>query len=225
MLRVCGRWIRLVAVCAGVAGAGVGGAAPAWAQGSVPVPAAPGGPSEKTVAALRAAHTALSEQARVATQAAAKADAEQLAGMASLLRGASRSMTVSVGLIAEQIRALKGEVPGAPGGPAPEIKGTKEALAQLLSASTKLKDTDLPAWRREAEGEGQRGAVRVLRAAREAQIELGRIYKDFGGAPETAGKSKRDVFVSRSCGYLVEKLDLQRCPVCSAGRDDFEKVN
>jgi rubrerythrin len=116
--------------------------------------------------------------------------------------------------------------------PATPVKTTTENLLAAQAALNTLKDTDLPAWRRSAEAEGNRDAVTSLRWTRESTIEWGRFVKDAIDASPTspsakspAEAAKKDFFISRTCGFPVEKLDFQKCPVCRSGRDDFEKVN
>jgi len=208
------------------------------------VPDAPGGPKVKTVAALAQAHDRLLRLVKFANAAAERADSEKFVGAGSLFRAASRSQSVQAGLLrAELARLGQANVPaGADGkaadgkagdgkagegkaGESLEVKTTLENLKTALAAAMALKDSELPAWRREADGEGNREAVRVLRWAREGQIELSRYFKDAGDGMESLKGGKRAYFVSKTCGFTLDKLDVKRCPVCNAERDDFERVD
>lgn len=193
------------------------------------VPSAPGGPSQKTVTALTQAHTRLTTLVKFFAQAATKAEEEKVLGAASLFRAAGRSVTVQARLIDAELKKLApsgaGKAAAEGGEAALSVKGTTENLKTALAAAMAMKDTDLPAWRREADSEGQRDAVRVLRWSREGQIELSRYFKDASDQPEELKSGKRAYFVSRTCGFTLDKLDVKRCPVCNAERDDFERVD
>ena len=202
--------------------------APATAPASAPAdkaPAPPSGPKTETLRVLGLALTAMTRGSEFATAAAAKADAEKLPGAASLFRTASRSQQIHADLVRAQIVALGGTPSVDASVKMPEVKETAANLAAALKALTSLKETDLPAWRRAADAEGNRNAVNAFRFAREGTIELSRFVKDLAEASQTTRELKKDYFVSRTCGFVVEKLDFQKCPVCRAGRDDFEKVN
>ncbi len=185
----------------------------------------PTGPKTETLRVLGLALTAMTRGGEFATAAAAKADAEKLAGAASLFRTVSRAHQIHAELVRAQITALGGTPTVDPAAKMPDVKDTAANLATCLKSLTALKETDLPAWRRAADTEGNRNAVNAFRFAREGTIELSRFVKDLSEATQITREKKKDYFVSRTCGFVVEKLDFQKCPVCRAGRDDFEKVN
>ncbi len=217
-----------VAVAIGLATAAFWGA-PALAQGpnATPPAAAPTPPpptNDKTLDALQAAYTNAIKAAEFYGKAGKKADDEGFAGAASLLRAAERSETVHASMFAAHITTLKATPTVRKDAGTPEVKTTKENLAAALKLANAARETDLPAGRRAAESEGNRNAGHAFKDAREGVIELARGFKDAGETLDQ-WKKKRDFFVGRTCGYMVEKLDLQKCPVCGKGRDDFEKVN
>lgn len=183
--------------------------------------------TEKTVEALRGAYWTSVRSGEFYGKAATKADAEGMAGVASLMRAAQRVESVHAGVYTKQLEELKSDTGKAKdsGGAALEVKTTKENVATAVKLATTARETDLPAARKVAEGDGVRDAAKAFRDSREGQIELVRLFKDAAELSDAWKKSKRDFFVGRTCGYIVEKLDLTKCPVCSKGRDDFEKVN
>lgn len=186
---------------------------------------APSGPRTETLKALSSAYSVLTRGAEFAASAGAKADAEKQASLGSLFRAIARAQQIQAGLIKGQIVSLGGTANVDATSKAIDVGDTKANLASALKLLTALKDTDLPAWRRACDGEGNREAVKVLRWTREGTIELGRFVKDNTEAADAGKAGKKDYFVSRTCGFTVEKLDFQKCPVCAQGRDDFEKVN
>lgn len=178
----------------------------------------------KTIEALQGAYTRASVMSEYFARAAKKADEEGYAGAACLLRASSTSEKVHAAMYAAQITAHKGTATIDKAVTAPEVKTTRENLAAALKLMNAARETDLPAARKAAEGEGHRDTARAIRDAREGVIEIARALKDCGETLDQ-WKSKRDFFVGRTCGYMIEKLDLQKCPVCGKGRDDFEKIN
>ena len=181
--------------------------------------------TEKTAEALRGAYWTAVRAGEFYGKSAAKADAEGFAGVASLMRAAARVEAVHAGLFSKQLGEMKAETGKAKDATPLEVKGTKENLAEAVKLATAARETDLPAARKVAEGDGVRDAAKAFRDAREGEIELVRLFKDAAELTDEWKKGKRDFYVGRTCGYVVEKLDLSKCPVCSKGRDDFEKVN
>jgi rubrerythrin len=181
--------------------------------------------TDKTVASLQSSYWAAVRSGDLYTRAAKKADDEGVLGVASLMRAAAKVESVHASVYLKQLEAMKGTIGSAPAQPALEVKTTKENLTAATKLATAARETDLPAARKIAEGEGVREAAKAFRDAREGEIELVRLFKDASELLDQWKKSKKDFYIGRTCGYLVEKLDLTKCPVCGKGRDDFEKVN
>ncbi|HYD01423.1 MAG TPA: ferritin family protein [Phycisphaerales bacterium] len=181
--------------------------------------------TEKTVESLRAAHAASVRAGDFYTQAAKKADEEGVTGAASLLRAAAKAESVHAARFSKQLEEMKSSTVKPTDKSAPDVKTTKENLAAAVKLASAARETDLPAGRKVADSEGVREAAKLFRDARESQIELVRLFKDAAETSDEWKKGKRDFYIGRSCGYIVEKLDLTKCPVCGKGRDDFEKVN
>jgi len=182
-------------------------------------------PSDKTVASLQTEYWDAVRCEDFYTRAAKKADEEGVLGVGSLFRAAAKVQSIHAGMFARQLEALKAQKGIAPRLPALEVKTTAENLTGALKLAQSDRETDLPGARKAAEGEGQSGAARSMRDAREGEIELARLFKDAAEVTDKWKKAKRDFFIGRTCGYIVEQLDLTKCPVCGKGRDDFEKVN
>jgi rubrerythrin len=227
------RIVRLAAIITASSLAVVAGQAAAQSTTpttNTPPPSAPQVSKEDqsaTKAALIRAQTHAGLIADFALKAAPVADKEGKLAIGSLLRGLARSQRVHENLMKQQADAIvlpAGTTPAAVEKPAvPELKTTAENLAALGKWVDLLRETEFPAMRRTAESQGNREAVRVIRWAREASIEWSRLLKDFA-EPKESVAAKMPVYVSRTCGFVVLKLDMQRCAICRQDRDDFEKV-
>jgi len=211
-----------VAIGAGVA---QGGQPAAPGQAAPADRAAQPKPSDKTVASLQTEYWDAVRCEEFYTRAAKKADEEGVLGVASLFRAAAKVQSVHAGMFTRQLEALKAPKGAAPQGAPLEVKTTAENLAAAVKLAQSDRETDLPGARRAAEGEGQSAAARSMRDAREGEIELARLFKDASEVTDKWKKARRDFYVGRTCGFIVEKLDLTKCPVCGKGRDDFEKVS
>ena len=163
---------------------------------------------------------------------AATAETEQLSGVASLMRAMARSMQVNLELSAEAIAksggAIKVEIDATViAKKFPIAAGANATSANLDVAMNTLKtwrESDLPALTSLAVTGKNRDLQTLARYARESATEHGRFAREAHETP-AKWKTKRDFFVSRKCGYTVDKLDLERCPVCRSGRDNFERIN
>ena len=206
---------------------GLGGPAAAFAQPPATPPAKAVAPrtTDKTVESLQKAYWAAMRAGEFYTKAASKADQEGVLGVASLLRAAAKVESVHASVFTRQLQEMKSNTGNANEQTALEVKTTKDNLAAAIRLASSARETDLPAARKVAEGEGVREAAKAFRDAREGEIELVRLFKDASELMDQWKKAKKDFYIGRTCGYLVEKLDLTKCPVCGKGRDDFEKVN
>jgi len=181
--------------------------------------------TDKTIESLRTAHATAVRSGDFYTRAAKKADEEGVTGVGSLLRAAAKVESIHASVFAKQLEEMKSSTTSPTDKAAPEVKTTKENLTEAVKLATAARETDLPAARKVAEGEGVREAAKVFRSARESEIELVRLFKEASETTDEWKKGKRDFYVGRTCGYIVGKLDLTKCPVCGKGKDDFEKVN
>lgn len=210
----------------GCAALGQGGGAGTGGGGAVPPAGGAEADKKPTVAdRLQAVYSRLTNQASELTAIAKKADEEGQARVGSLLRAAARSSQLSANLAAEQIRQAGG-TPEAKPEPKPlEIKGTKDNLKAAAARVRSLRDGPVADGTTQANAERNRDAVRVFRFTRESSTELVRWLEDAAEGGEKWKGDKREFFVDRTCGRLVDKLDFERCPVCQSRRDSYERVN
>lgn len=200
-----------------------------------PLPAtAPVNPAPKaepaaatTVDNLQAAFAEATRQAALMDVYAKKADAEGYTQVASLYRTIKRSNEIHKNVITESLKKLNA-APKTPD-PAPaapvETKSTKDNLTAAMKAAKAAKDNTLIAYRRRASEDKNKDADTTFRYIRESYIEHARYMEAaLDTLPQTRTGTK-DYYVCRVCGYMVEKLDIKKCPVSASERDKFEKVN
>ncbi|MGH7130755.1 MAG: ferritin family protein [Phycisphaerales bacterium] len=209
---------------------------PAIAQPPAPPPAAPT-PAVKpealktdaavgsTVENLQAASAESTRQAALMDAYAKKADAEGFTQVASLFRAVKRSNEIHKTVIEESLKKLGGAPKPPDKTPLPETKATKDNLAAAMKTAKATKDNTLIVYRRRANEDKNKDADTTFRYIRESYIEHARYMEAaLDTLPQTRTGTK-DYYVSRVCGYMVEKLDIKKCPVCGSERDKFEKVN
>lgn len=204
-----------------VPGAAVGGQAGEAAHALAGQPAARPGP--KTLGGVQAAHLASRRMGDFALRAARVADAEKRPVVASFFRAAARSAEVNAGLLAAVLGA-GGAKPLEDADPPATGKTTVENLAQFNALASASRER-ASAAAVDARAEGDAATRRVLDFQREATTELLRLARDAARPPSAGADAKPPEYhVSRTCGYVIDRLDIERCPVCLAGKGDFERV-
>lgn len=174
---------------------------------------------------LRRAHDLAQKGATMFAAFAAKADEEGYRGVASLMRAAARAQQAHVTSLlkvmnAADIKPQNFETPAIPA-----VKSTKENLDTVLEWTTRARTEDLPKAIAAARAEGERGAETAMNYARQSLTEIARFTRGLQSQLESTRAAKKEYFVDRTCGYVVDKLDFQKCPVCLSTRDGFEKVD
>jgi len=159
---------------------------------------------------------------------AAKADADGLHGAASLFRAAACAEQIHAANHARVIKQLGGEAtceihPV-------EVKTSLENLKTALGGEQYEIDTMYPGFLAEATARHNTSAIRTFTFALEAEKTHARLYGEAVSLLE-AGKNDswigtaRDFFVCPVCGYTSETPDEhERCPVCNAPWERFEKI-
>jgi rubrerythrin len=177
---------------------------------------------EITVKNLQAAFNGESNAHAKYTLFARKADEEGYAQAASLFRAAARAEQIHAANHAAVIRKL---------GATPEAKiedhavnSTAENLKTAIAGEEYERDVMYPVFIREAEAQKNSAAVRTFQGALEAEKEHARMYKEALASLEQK-KAKTDYYVCSVCGFTVEKIAFDRCPVCQHPKEKFEVVN
>ena len=163
----------------------------------------------KSMDNLRAAFAGESQANRKYTAFSRKADQEGYAQVARLFRAAAA---------AETVHALSHfNVLG-------EIKSTKENLEAAISGENYESTSMYPEFIKEAESEGNRGALRSFKWALEVEKVHETLYRD---ALATLGKATEifDYYICPVCGYTVGKAAPAKCPVCNTDGLRFERIS
>ena len=177
---------------------------------------------EKTLQNLQAAFAGESNAHRRYLAFAKKADEEGYGQIASLFRAAARAEQIHATAHATVITRM-GSNAQAQIEPL-VVKSTRENLAAAIAGEEHERDVMYPGFIKEAEAENNSAAVRTFKRALEAEAEHARLYKDALGRIEQL-KTKTVYYVCAICGYTVEKLTFDRCPICNNPKEKFETVS
>ncbi len=177
---------------------------------------------ETTLKNLQAAFNGESNAAARYTAFAAQADAEGFHKAASLFRAAARAEQIHAANHAAVIRKL-GATPEAQI-ETPVVKSTAENLKAAIAGEEYERDVMYPTFIKEAEAEGVSAALRTFQYALEAETEHARLYTAALSNLQQM-KSKTTYCVCATCGYTVETLTTERCPVCHHPKEKFELIS
>ena len=139
---------------------------------------------------------------------AKKADKEGYKQVAKLFRAAAEAETVHAH---NHLKQLDG------------IKSTKENLEAAVSGESHEFETMYPQMIKDAEEEGNKGALRSFNFANDVEKVHADLYQkalDNIGSNEEA-----DYFVCDICGYTAEGEAPDQCPVCKAKKELFKKID
>lgn len=185
---------------------------------SLAVPAAPG----KTLDNLQAAFNGESNAHAKYAAYAEKADKEGFPSVASLFRAASKAEQVHADTHASVIKSM-GAVPKADV-KVPDVKSTKENLADAIKGETYERDTMYPEFIATARAERNKDALRAFTYAKTAEAEHAKMYsEDLKNLDSLKGKSQT-YWVCTICGYTVPKIDFAKCPSCFNPKDKYVEV-
>ncbi len=178
-------------------------------------------PTDKTLENLQAAFNGESNASVKYAAFAKKADAEGYHQVASLFRAASRAEQIHAANHARVIRKLGAE-PVATIEDA-HVGSTAENLQAAIAGETYEFETMYPAFIAEAEASKNATAVRSFTDAMEAEKEHARMYAEVLDNLENA-KAAATYYVCTVCGYTVDQLTFDRCPLCNNPKEKFEKI-
>lgn len=104
-----------------------------------------------------------------------------------------------------------------------EVKGTADNLKAAISGETFEFKTMYPDMIKTAEAEGNKAALRSFTFANEVEKIHAKLYQkaldNLSSLPEA------DYYVCSVCGYTCEDEAPDTCPVCSAKKKAFFKVD
>jgi rubrerythrin len=163
----------------------------------------------KTQKDLEAAFAGESQASRKYFHFAKKAEQEGFKQVAKLFRAAAVAETVHAG---NHLRALSG------------INDTRSNLQAAISGENYEVTTMYPEFLADAKAEGDTKAERSFNYAWEVEKGHEQLYKK---ALEMLDKPQVDVeyYVCPVCGHTHVGTPPEKCPICGAPREKFEKID
>jgi len=138
-----------------------------------------------------------------------KAEKEGLHNVARLFQATSYAEQVHA---SNHLKALEG------------IQGTVENLGTAIGGETFEVEQMYPDYMAVAEKQGEKKALRSMRWALEAEKAHARLY---GMAKQSVESGKDvdavDIWVCTACGFTMEGVPPDECPVCGTPKDKFRK--
>ncbi len=163
---------------------------------------------EKSTENLKEAFAGESQANRKYLAFAERADREGYPQVARLFRAAAAAETVHAH---NHLRALKG------------IQSTLENLKEALAGEVAEFQKMYPAMIAAAQAEGNKEAERTFNFANEVEKIHAQLFQKAINNLEK--KEVVDIHVCNVCGYTVEGDPPDKCPVCSAGKKAFKRID
>ncbi|KPJ99002.1 MAG: rubrerythrin [Nitrospira bacterium SG8_35_4] len=139
---------------------------------------------------------------------AKQADKEGFPQVAKLFRAAAAAETVHAH---SHLKQMNG------------IKTTKENLEAAVRGETFEFKNMYPQMIKEAEEEGNKGALRSFKFANDVEKVHAELYQK---ALDNLGSNEEvDIYVCDICGYTAEGGAPDECPVCKAKKQAFKKID
>lgn len=140
---------------------------------------------------------------------ASKAEKEGFLNVARLFQATSFAEQVHA---SNHLKALEG------------IQSTAENLGAAIGGETFEVEHMYPDYMAVAEQQGEKKALRSMRWALEAEKAHAKAYGEAKQAVE-AGKDMAavDIWVCTACGFTMEGVPPDECPVCGTSKDKFRK--
>lgn len=184
--------------------------------------------SVTTVQNLLAAFEGESNAHAKYTAFAAKADEDELHGVASLFRAAARAEQIHAANHSRVLHQLgsRSECEIHP----VEVKSTLDNLKAALNGEKYEIDVMYPGFLEEATEHKNVAAIRTFTGALEAEKTHARLYSEAiallaAGKRDSWIAEARDFYVCPVCGYTSEtEEEHERCPVCNCQWERFEII-
>jgi rubrerythrin len=150
---------------------------------------------------------------------AEQADKEGYGKIASLFRAAARAEEIHAANHATVIKKLGATAIAKI--EAPMVRSTWENLETAAQGEEYERDVMYPEFISQARGNA--AALRTFNYAIEAETEHARLFREAIKHIEKM-KTKTAYYVCTICGYTVEKLTFEKCPVCSHPNERYERI-
>lgn len=164
----------------------------------------------KTIDDLKAAFAGESQANRKYTAFARKADEEGYAQIARLFRAAAAAEAVHA---FNHLKALDG------------LQATGENLKEAISGESYEVTSMYPEFIQDAEMEENKRALRTFRWAMDVEKIHEALYRKALEDLEGGREAKFDYYVCPFCGYTHEGPLEDKCPVCGAPGEKFERIS
>jgi len=163
---------------------------------------------EKTLKNLKEAFAGESQANRKYLAFARKAEEEGYMQAAKLFRAAADAETIHAH---NHLQVLGG------------VKSTEENIREAMNGETHEFESMYPGMIEDAEGESEREAKRSFSLASKVEEIHAALYKKY---LDNIGENKEtDIHVCQVCGNTVEGSPPDRCPVCGAPKEKFNKID
>lgn len=139
---------------------------------------------------------------------AQKADKEGHKQAARLFRAAAAAETVHAH---NHLKQLNG------------VKTTQENLQEAIAGESHEFQSMYPQMIKDAEEEGNKGALRSFQFANEVEKVHAGLYQK--ALDNLEGTEEYDFYVCDICGYTAEREAPDQCPVCKAKKELFKKID
>lgn len=104
------------------------------------------------------------------------------------------------------------------------IRESAENLQTAIEGETHEVEEMYPAYSAVAKLQGEKGAQRVMDWALQAEKIHAGMYQKAKQAVESGKDIKiGPIYICKACGYTVEGETPDRCPVCGATKEKFQK--
>lgn len=103
------------------------------------------------------------------------------------------------------------------------VDDTQTNLEKAFQSETAVNGVHYPRMLREAEEDGEETAALVFSQARDVEEGHARLYKR--ALNNLIAETSTEYYVCKVCGHVAERKLPEKCPVCSAPKSKFERVD
>jgi rubrerythrin len=103
------------------------------------------------------------------------------------------------------------------------VADTQANLEQAFQSEKAVNGIYYPKMLKEAEEDGEKAAVAVFSQARDVEAVHAKLYKK--ALDHLIAEESTEYYVCSVCGYTVERRPPETCPVCSAPKSKFKKID
>jgi rubrerythrin len=164
--------------------------------------------AEKTEKNLALAFAGESKAAARNEAFARKADMEDYKQIARLFRAVSEAESVHARRFLFLMRG--------------KIGSTEENLEKAFQSEIRANVDEYPKLIRDADEEGEKGALKAFLQARDVETGHAALYKK--AMNDMLADRRTDYYVCQTCGYINEDHPPEKCPVCGAVPNRFKQV-